>query len=199
MVGNFRKGFIFEFFTSQEPFAKIKTAKNFFCPRAKWANRFSIWPTSNYLAVPTPIEPSQRPYPWRLSLSIQEIEVLQKHRRTNRTAAEGREWKQSLLWTSWVWGYINFSSYQNKELSLPFLSVAGYNAWIPDSPTVKIKTARSSETELWPVSWKFVPTKTSNHTVILQCLFLIWLTYRIVGLFCRRKFSQMASICVFRE
>ena len=27
MVGNFREGFIFAFFASQEPFAKIKTAK----------------------------------------------------------------------------------------------------------------------------------------------------------------------------
>ena len=27
MVGNFREGFIFAFFTSQEPFVKIKTTK----------------------------------------------------------------------------------------------------------------------------------------------------------------------------
>jgi len=33
MVGNFREGFIFAFFASQEPFAKIKTAK-IFRPRA---------------------------------------------------------------------------------------------------------------------------------------------------------------------
>ena len=48
MVGNFCEGFIFVFFASQEPFAKIKTAK-FCCPRTMQANRVSIWPTLNYL------------------------------------------------------------------------------------------------------------------------------------------------------
>ena len=42
MVGNFRMGFIFAFFGSQEPFMKIKP-QNFCCPRAKRANRISIW------------------------------------------------------------------------------------------------------------------------------------------------------------
>ena len=42
MVGNFRKGFIFAFFVSQEPLVKIKTTK-FCCPRAKRAKRVSIW------------------------------------------------------------------------------------------------------------------------------------------------------------
>ena len=41
VVGNFREGFIFAFFASQEPFAKIKTAK-FLCPHAKWTNCVSI-------------------------------------------------------------------------------------------------------------------------------------------------------------
>ena len=58
MVGNFHEGFIFAFFTSQEPFTKIKTAK-FCCPHAKRVNHISIQPTSNYLAVLTPTEAFQ--------------------------------------------------------------------------------------------------------------------------------------------
>jgi len=41
MVGNFCEVFIFAFFASQEPFAKIKTAK-ICCPRVKRTNRVSI-------------------------------------------------------------------------------------------------------------------------------------------------------------
>ena len=46
MVGNFREVFIFMFFASREPFAKIKTAK-ILLPTCK-ANepRFNPWPTS---------------------------------------------------------------------------------------------------------------------------------------------------------
>ena len=46
MVGNFREVFIFVFFTSQGPFAKIKTAK-ILLPTCK-ANepRFNPWPIS---------------------------------------------------------------------------------------------------------------------------------------------------------
>ena len=46
MVGNFREVFIFAFFASQEPFAKIKTAK-ILLPTCK-ANepRFNPWPSS---------------------------------------------------------------------------------------------------------------------------------------------------------
>ena len=54
MVGNFREGFIFAFFTSQEPFAKIKTAKfllptyNASEPRFSLAYfKLSIHPTCN--------------------------------------------------------------------------------------------------------------------------------------------------------
>ena len=60
MVGNFREGFIFVFFASQEPFAKIKPRK-FHCPRAKWTNHISIQP---------PTEACQRVYLWRLSLKL---------------------------------------------------------------------------------------------------------------------------------
>ena len=44
MVGNFSEGFIFTFFASEEPFAKIKTAKilSSVRPRAKRMNRVSI-------------------------------------------------------------------------------------------------------------------------------------------------------------
>ena len=46
MVGHFREVFIFAFFASQEPFAKIKTAK-ILLPMCK-ANEphFNPWPTS---------------------------------------------------------------------------------------------------------------------------------------------------------
>ena len=55
IVGNFREGFIF---ASQEPFAKIKTAK-FLLPACKASEpRFNL-ATSNYLSVQTATEACQ--------------------------------------------------------------------------------------------------------------------------------------------
>ena len=64
MVGNFCEVFIFAFFASQEPFAKIKTAK-ILLPTCK-ANepRFNPWPTS----IQQPTKACQRVCLWRLSL-----------------------------------------------------------------------------------------------------------------------------------
>jgi len=45
--GIFYKGFTFTFFTSQEPFTKIKTSK-FCCPHGKQTNHISIRSTWNY-------------------------------------------------------------------------------------------------------------------------------------------------------
>ena len=67
IVGNFREGFIFAFFASQELFAKIKTAK-FLLSTCKRANRVSIRPTSNYLSILTATEACQRVCLRRLSL-----------------------------------------------------------------------------------------------------------------------------------
>ena len=78
MVGNFREGFIFTFFASQEPSRKLKL-RNFCCPRAKRANRVSIRPTSisscsnskRSLSASVPLT--------AIAQTIQEIEVLRKH------------------------------------------------------------------------------------------------------------------------
>jgi len=45
MVGNFREGFIFAFFASQEPFAKIKTAKILLSMCEVNELHFNPWPT----------------------------------------------------------------------------------------------------------------------------------------------------------
>ena len=89
MVGNFREVFIFTFFASQEPLAKIKTAE-ILLPMCK-ANkpRFSPRPTS----IQQPTKACQWVCLWRLSLKLSKM--LRKHRRTIWTAAQGREWKQS--------------------------------------------------------------------------------------------------------
>ena len=52
MVGNFREGFIFAFFASQEPFAKIKIAKFMLSTCKASEPRFNL-ATSNYLSVLT--------------------------------------------------------------------------------------------------------------------------------------------------
>jgi len=89
MVGNFREVFIFTFFASQEPLAKIKTAK-ILLPMCK-ANkpRFSPRPTS----IQQPTKACQWVCLWRLSLKLSKM--LRKHRRTIQTAVQGRERKQS--------------------------------------------------------------------------------------------------------
>ena len=107
MVGNFREVFIFAFFASQEPFAKIKTAK-ILLPKCKTNEpRFNPWPTS----IQQPTKACQQ-----VCLSLQSLKLskmLRKHGRTIQTAAQGRERKQSPR--------------------------------VPDSPIVKIKTAKISE------------------------------------------------------
>ena len=55
LIPYFCEGFIFAFFASQEPFAKLKP-QNFCCPCAKRANSVSIRTTSNYLTILTPTE-----------------------------------------------------------------------------------------------------------------------------------------------
>ena len=56
--GNFREGFIFTFFASQEPFAKIKTAKFLLSTCTTSELRFNLAP-SNYLSVLTATEACQ--------------------------------------------------------------------------------------------------------------------------------------------
>ena len=67
MVGNFREGFIFTFFVSQEPFAKIKTAKFLLSTCTTSELRFNLAP-SNYLSILTATEACQWVCLRRLSL-----------------------------------------------------------------------------------------------------------------------------------
>ena len=94
MVGNFHEGFIFVFFVSQEPFAKIKTAK-ILSSTCKRMNRVSIPDLLGtiYIAANRTVSVSVRLT--AIAGAIQEIEMLRKHRCTNQTAAQGREQKQS--------------------------------------------------------------------------------------------------------
>ena len=86
MVANFCERFIFAFFVSQEPFAKIKTVK--FLLSIANESRFnpayfklSSRPNSNRsLSGSVPLT--------AIAQAIQEIEMLRKHRRTNRTVAQ---------------------------------------------------------------------------------------------------------------
>ena len=85
MVGNFRKVFIFAFFASQDPFAKIKTAK-ILLPKCKVNEpRFksmAYFYTAAYKSVSA-------------SVPLMAIaEMLRKHRHTIQTAVQGREQKQ---------------------------------------------------------------------------------------------------------
>ena len=81
MVGNFREVFIFAFFVSQKPFAKIKTAK-ILLPTCK-ANEphFNPWPTS----IQQPTKACQRVWLWRLSLTKCYI----------NTDAPSRQWRKA--------------------------------------------------------------------------------------------------------
>ena len=89
MVGNFHERFIFAFFMSEEPFAKIKTVKFslFMCkasePHFSLAYfKLSSRPNSNRsLSASVPLT--------AIAQAIQEIEVLRKHRCMNRTAVQG--------------------------------------------------------------------------------------------------------------
>ena len=38
---------------------------------------------------------------------------------------------------------------------------------VPDSPIVKNKPWKFLKPEFWPISWKFVPAKITNHTVLV--------------------------------
>ena len=90
MVGNFREVFIFAFFASQEPFAKIKTAK-ILLPMCKVNEpHFNPWPSYFYTAAYKSVSAMCL---WWLSLKLSKM--LCKHRRTIQTAAQGRERKQS--------------------------------------------------------------------------------------------------------
>ena len=80
MVGHFCEVFIFVFFASQEPFAKI------LLPTCK-ANKplFNPWPTS----IQQPTKACQRVCFWRQSLKLSKM--LCKHRCTIQTVAQGLE------------------------------------------------------------------------------------------------------------
>ena len=107
MVCNFREGFIFVFFASQEPFAKIKTTKFLLSTCKASEPRFNLayfklssrLNSNRSLLVSVPLT--------AIAQAIQESEVLRKHRRTKRTAAQGQVRKQLFLWTSWVRGYFS--------------------------------------------------------------------------------------------
>ena len=92
MVGNFREGFIFVFFVSQEPFAKIKTAKIV----VQVQNEQTEFHSSAYLELYS--RQQNRVSECALTAiaeALQEIKMLLKHRRTNQTVAQGRERKQT--------------------------------------------------------------------------------------------------------
>ena len=92
MVGNLREGFIFAFFTSQEPFAKIKTAKMSSKCKANELS-FNPRPSLNYIVANRTVSASVPLM--AIAEALQAIEILRKHRRTNQTAAQGRERDQS--------------------------------------------------------------------------------------------------------
>ena len=50
--------------------------------------------------------------------AIHVIDVLRKHRRTNQTAVQSREWKQSFLRTSRVRGYFPATLEQKAEIAI---------------------------------------------------------------------------------
>ena len=96
VVGNLREGFIFAFFTSEEPFAKIKTAKMSKCIANELS--FNHRPSLNYIVANRTVSASVPLMD--IAEALQAIEILRKHRRTNQTAAQGRERDQTLLRTS---------------------------------------------------------------------------------------------------
>ena len=89
IVFNFREGFIFTFFASQEPFPKIKTAKFLLatCKASEPCFNLAYFKLSS--RCNSYKSPSQRVPLTAIAQAIQEIEVLRKHRRTNRTAEQG--------------------------------------------------------------------------------------------------------------
>ena len=114
MVRNFREGFIFAFFGSQEPFAKIKTAKIllFTCK----ANELCFSPrrTWNYLYSHQQKGVSECAFE-AIAEAIQEIEVAQ-------TAARPRA--EAIVITNVLsTKLLSFSLHWNKELKLPSLFV----------------------------------------------------------------------------
>ena len=84
MVVNFREGFIFALFASQEPFAKIKTAK--ISLSTCEVNKLGFNPQPTYTAANRSVSASVPfdGYPE----AIQKIEMLYKHRHTNQTAVQ---------------------------------------------------------------------------------------------------------------
>ena len=100
MVGNFRKGFIFAFCHESRAIREIKAAKVLLptCCTASESHWFQSGTTSNYLAILTPIEPvSKCAFDSYCSVQLGNRSATYKHRRTNRTVAQGQEWKQSPL------------------------------------------------------------------------------------------------------
>ena len=121
MVGNFREGFIFVFFASQEPFAKIKTAKILSSKCKTNELSFTPQPTYNYIVANRTVSVS---VPLTaIAEALQEIKMLRRHRCTNQTAAEGRERKQTFT-TNVLGTRVLFSLHWNKELNLPSLFVS---------------------------------------------------------------------------
>ena len=104
MVDNFHEGFIFAFFTLQELFTKIKTAKpRKFChPRAKRMKCVSIPDLLRTVYIAAKRSVSVSVPLTAITVAIQEIEMLCKHRCTNQTVVQSRERK---LQMSWVQGY----------------------------------------------------------------------------------------------
>ena len=87
MVGNFREGFTFAFFASQEPFAKLKPRK-FCCPRVKRTNRISILSPLEIIYTPANRRVSASVPLTAIAEAIQEIEML---RSTNVRTRERRK------------------------------------------------------------------------------------------------------------
>ena len=117
MVGHFRKGFIFVFFTSQEPFMKIKTM-NFFVlhVQSKWTvfqlvlHGIIYIATNRTVSVSAPLT--------AIPDAIQEIEVLCKHRHTNQTAVPRAE---AIISINILGMRLLSSPRWNKALRLPYL------------------------------------------------------------------------------
>ena len=97
MVGNFHEGFIFVFFTNQEPFVKIKTTKfllstckvSELCFNPAYFKLSSHSNSNRSLSASVPLT--------AIAQATQEIEALRMHRCTTWTAAQGQEWKELFL------------------------------------------------------------------------------------------------------
>ena len=131
--------------------------------------------------------------------AIQEIEMLRKHRHTSQTAPQGREWKQSLLRTSWVRGYFprrTGTNSLNCHLCKWFytftqlLAIVLANPRVPDSPTTKIKIAKISETQILAHFAKictcqnYQPNGSHNlkcYNIVNECSYRITSVFRIAA------------------